>query len=107
LMNKINAGGWVAINALPTAAHTIWGAVAGKWLLSRPTVRSKLSSIIILGVLALSTGYLLDFLVVTPMIKKIATSSFTLVSGGWCLLALAFLYYWIDVMNHKRFLGFF
>ena len=34
LMNKINAGGWVAINCLPTAAHTIWGALAGKLLLS-------------------------------------------------------------------------
>jgi predicted acyltransferase len=30
LMNKINDGGWVAINCIPTAAHTIWGAVAGK-----------------------------------------------------------------------------
>src|SRR5690606_21893416 len=50
---------------------------------------------------------LLDFSDITPIIKRIATSSFTLVSGGWCLLALAFLYYWIDVMNHKRFLGFF
>ena len=34
LMRKINPEGWVAINCLPTAAHTIWGAVAGKLLLS-------------------------------------------------------------------------
>jgi hypothetical protein len=33
LMNKINGGGWVAINCIPTAAHTIWGAIAGKLLL--------------------------------------------------------------------------
>jgi predicted acyltransferase len=30
LMNKINKGGWVAINCIPTAAHTIAGAVVGK-----------------------------------------------------------------------------
>ena len=34
LMNKINKGGWVAINCIPTAAHTIWGALVGKLLLS-------------------------------------------------------------------------
>src|SRR5690606_23281751 len=34
LMNKINRGGWVAINCIPTAVHTIAGALAGKLLLS-------------------------------------------------------------------------
>ncbi|MCG9970625.1 acyltransferase family protein [Christiangramia crocea] len=107
LMNKINSGGWVAVNAIPTAAHTIWGAVAGKWLLRKHTVKGKLGYIIIFGVITLFTGYLLDILDITPIIKKIATSSFTLVSGGWCLLALAFLYYWIDLLKHKKFLSFF
>ena len=45
LMNKINSGGWVAINCIPTAAHTIWGAVAGKWLLSLPNDKTKLARI--------------------------------------------------------------
>lgn len=107
IMNKINRGGWVAINCIPTAAHTIWGAVAGKWLLTRPTIRSKMNYIIILGISTLGAGYLLDFMDVTPIIKRIATSSFTLVTGGWCLLALAFLYLWIDVLKHRRFLSFF
>lgn len=107
LMNKINPGGWVAINCIPTAAHTIWGAVAGKWLLSNSNIKSKLKPVIILGLLVLIAGYALDISGITPIIKRIATSSFTLVSGGWCLLALAFLYFWIDVLNHKKFLGFF
>ena len=33
LMGKINEGGWVTINFIPTAAHTIWGVVAGKLLM--------------------------------------------------------------------------
>lgn len=107
LMNKINSDGWVAINCIPTAAHTIWGVVAGKWLLAKPDIKSKIGHILILGVLALLLGYSLDMAGVTPIIKRIATSSFTLVSGGWCLLALAFLYFWIDVLNHKRYLQFF
>lgn len=107
LMNKINSGGWVAINCIPTAAHTIWGAVAGKWLLTLPDNKSKLMRIIIFGIIALVLGYSLDIAGITPIIKRIATSSFTLVSGGWCLLGLALLYGWIDVLQHKRFLNFF
>jgi predicted acyltransferase len=107
LMNLINKKGWVAINCIPTAAHTIWGAVAGKWLLTRPDHKSSIRHIILLGLLLMAAGYGLDISGITPIIKRIATSSFTLVTGGWCLLALAFLYYWIDILGHKRFLKFF
>lgn len=107
LMNKINGGGWVAINCIPTAAHTIWGAVAGKWLLAGTESKRRIFRIVVFGVLLLMLGYILNMTNITPVIKRIATSSFTLVTGGWCLLALAFLYYWIDVLGHKRFLQFF
>lgn len=82
LMNKINRGGWVAINCIPTAAHTIWGAVAGKWLLTKPNNKSKIGHIIVLGLLALLAGYGLDWTDIIPIIKRIATTSFTLVTGG-------------------------
>lgn len=106
LMNKINSGGWVAINCLPTAAHTIWGAIAGKLLLSDEPGFRKVKALLVAGVTALIAGYLLD-LTVTPIIKRIATSSFVLVSGGWCLLALAVCYWWIDLKNHRKNLEFF
>ena len=35
LMNKINNDGWVAINCIPTAVHTIAGALVGKLFLER------------------------------------------------------------------------
>lgn len=107
LMDKINSEGWVAINCLPTSAHTIWGAVAGKWLLECSTIKGKIGNIVILGFAALVAGYTLDILNITPIIKRIATSSFTLVTGGWCLLALAILYHWIDVLRNNRYLSFF
>ncbi|MEJ1238498.1 DUF5009 domain-containing protein [Chryseolinea sp. T2] len=106
LMNKINDGGWVAINCIPTAAHTIWGAVVGKLFMSDKPSRDKIRLMIIGGVMALAVGYLLD-LTTTPIIKRIATSSFTLVSGGWCVLALCFFYWWIDIKNHRKHLRFF
>jgi predicted acyltransferase len=106
LMNKINEDGWVAINCIPTAAHTIWGALIGKLLLSDQPSRDKVKWMLISGAVALALGYALD-LTITPIIKRIATSSFTLASGGWSILALCLAYWWIDIMNHKKHLYFF
>ena len=106
LMNKINEGGWVAINCIPTAAHTIWGVLAGKLLLSGKPEMEKVKWLLIAGVAGLILGFGMD-ITITPIIKRIATSSFTLASGGWCLLGLALSYWWIDVKNHKKHLYFF
>lgn len=107
MTNRMNSGGWVSINAIPTAAHTIWGAIVGNWLISLPDNKSKIKYMIILGCTALVVGYGLDWLDITPIIKRIATTSFTLVTGGWCVLLLALLYWWIDILQHKKYLKFF
>lgn len=106
LMNKINSDGWVAINCIPTAAHTIWGAVAGKLLLTAKEDKKKITHLILFGISCLMLGYFMDW-TITPIIKRIATSSFTIVSGGWCLLGLAACYWWIDIKNHRKHLEFF
>jgi len=105
LMNKINKGGWVAINCIPTAVHTIAGALTGIWLIKHKNLALK--NILIWAAISLASGYLLDFAGITPIIKRIATSSFTLASLGWCLLAMAVVYWWIDQKNHKNGLRFF
>jgi len=105
LMNKINKGGWVAINCIPTAVHTIAGALAGKLLLG-PSAK-KVQPLLGWGLAMLILGYGIDALGITPIIKRIATSSFTIVSLGWCLLVLATCYWWIDIKNHKKRLLFF
>ncbi len=105
LMNKINEGGWVAINCIPTAVHTIAGALAGKLLLSNSNF--KLKQIFLWGIVVLIAGYALDLAGITPIIKRIATSSFTLASLGWCLFALGVSYWWIDMRNHRKHLQFF
>src|SRR5690606_35564129 len=53
--------------------------------------------LVVAGLAALITGYLLHYTSVTPIIKRISTSSFVLASGGWSLLVLAFCYWFIDV----------
>ena len=100
ISGELSSGHWVSFNAVPTAAHTIWGVLAGKWLLSDRTAMDKLKSIVFFGLLALIAGYSLDG--VTPIIKRISTSSFVLASGGWALLALAFFYWFIDIKKISR-----
>ena len=107
LMNKINKGGWVAINCISTSAHTIWGMMAGQLLLGNKTQGEKLKYILFSSAILFILGFGLDMAGITPIIKKIATSSFVLASGGWCLLFLAVSYWWIDIKKHQKHLLFF
>jgi predicted acyltransferase len=92
---------WASLNAIPTIAHTVWGVLFGKLLMSDKTVNQKIKLMLIAGFAGLLIGFSLDILNVTPIIKKIATSSFVFASGGWAILALCFSYWLIDVK--KRF----
>lgn len=103
LMGKINSDGWVAINAIPTAAHTIWGVLAGKLLMSAKPIKAKLFTLFITGLVGLVFGYLLDMTAVTPIIKRISTSSFVLTSGGWVLWILLGIYWLTDVKQYNRY----
>jgi predicted acyltransferase len=105
LMGKLSQGHWVAINAIPTTAHTMWGVLAGQLLMSNRTWIQKIKPLVIAGLIGVVAGYALD--PVTPIIKRICTSSFVIVSGGWCLLTLAFSYWLIDVKKIRKWSTFF
>jgi len=88
---------WASINAFSTIAHTVWGVLCGKLLMSEKPAGEKVKLLIIAAISGLLIGYSLDLLNITPIIKKIATSSFVFTSGGYAVLALAFSYWLIDV----------
>jgi predicted acyltransferase len=88
---------WASLNAISTTAHTVWGVLCGKLLMSDRSVKKKIQIMVIAGLTGLLIGYSLDFLNITPIIKKIATSSFVFASAGWAILALCFCYWLIDV----------
>lgn len=103
VMGKINGGGWVFINFIPTAAHTIWGVLAGKLLLADKPAAYKIKTLITYGFIALILGFGLDILGITPIIKRISSSSFVLASMGWVLLILAAVYALVDVLKYQRY----
>lgn len=88
---------WATLNFVSTTAHTVWGVLAGKLLMSDKPANEKMKTLIIAGIVCLVIGFGLDWLSITPIIKKIATSSFVFASAGWTLLALCFSYWLIDV----------
>jgi len=103
LMGKLNnGGGWVAINCIPTAAHTIWGVLAGQNLIKDIRQKDKLKTLVIAGSIALVIGYGLDLTGITPIIKRIASASFVFTSGGWALVGLALSYWLIDIKGYKN-----
>jgi predicted acyltransferase len=105
IMGKLSEGHWVAFNAIPTTAHTMWGVLAGQVLRSILPARRKIRTLAIAGLIGVVAGTALNPL--TPIIKRICTSSFVIVSGGWCLLALTLSYWLIDVKGWRSWAKFF
>ncbi len=96
----LNSDHWVSFNAIPTTAHTIWGVVVGNLLLKDWPQRKKIFSLLITGLIGVIVGYSMNPFI--PIIKRICTSSFIIVSGGWCLIAMAFSYWLIDVVKFRK-----
>ncbi|UCG27124.1 MAG: DUF5009 domain-containing protein [Bacteroidales bacterium] len=105
ISGELSSGHWVSINAVPTIAHTMWGVLAGKLLLSNRTSYHKIKILLIAGIICLLAGYSLDM--VTPIIKRISTTSFVFASGGWCILVLCFSYWLIEVKRIRKWAAFF
>ena len=101
LMGKINnGGGWVTINFIGSTAHTMWGVIAGLVLRSSRPEMKKIKLLVVSGVIGVALGLALD--PVTPIVKRICTSSFIIESGGLCLLTLAFFYWIVDVKGYRK-----
>lgn len=103
LMGKINSDGWVAINIIPTAAHTIWGVLTGRLLMAEKAQPAKIKTLLLCGVIGLAVGFGLDLSGITPIIKRISTSSFAFASAGWVFLILAFIYWLVDVKRNAKY----
>ncbi len=89
------------LSTFPAIATGLLGVFAG--LVLRDTNRRPTGKALwLLGYSAalLATGYTASYF--HPLIKKLWTSSYVLVAGGWSAFALALFYYVIDVQNWKR-----
>lgn len=89
------------LSTLSAVATCLLGVFAGRWL--RDPGRSHANRLLTLasaGACLLGAGYAWG--VPFPLIKKLWTSSFVLVAGGWSMLLLAAFYLVADVWSWRR-----
>jgi predicted acyltransferase len=78
------------------------GLIAGTWLRELPTLRDRLSRLVVVGGVLIGAALLLTWTGVCPNVKRIWTPAFALYSGGFCLGALAGLHWICDGMRMQR-----
>jgi heparan-alpha-glucosaminide N-acetyltransferase len=97
-----NDGGYATLSFIPTLGTMILGLLAGNVLHSDRAPREKVRLLGGSGLVLLVLGWLLGVLGICPVVKRIWTPSFTLWSGGLCLLLLAAFHQVIDLRGHRR-----
>jgi predicted acyltransferase len=97
-----NDGGYDTLNFVPSLATMIFGLLAGELLGGTAGARRKLAALALGGAVCLALGLGLHYGGVCPVVKKIWTPSFALVSGGVCLWTLGLLYAVVDMGGWRR-----
>ena len=89
------------LSTLPAIGTCLLGVLAGLWLRNqRVDDRRKVLLLTLAGVVAIAAG--LGWSVQFPIVKKIWSSSFVLVTGGVSALLLAAFYYLVDILHYQR-----
>ena len=98
-----NEGGYSTLSFIPTLGTMLLGLLAGRKLKTATTDQSRLKFFITVGLALLAVGLAVHFAGINPLVKRIWTPAWTLFSGGWCFLLLAFFYLVIDVAGFKNY----
>jgi predicted acyltransferase len=96
------SGGYQVLSFIPTLATMILGLIAGGVLKSDRSEWGKVRWLAVAGILSLALGYAWGLTGTCPVVKRIWTPSFVLLSGGWCFLLLGGFYAVMDVIGFQR-----
>jgi len=89
---RFNSGGWSTLSFIPTLATMMLGLWAGRWLKLAKPAATTFNGLVAAGLALTLAGLVLQWLHISPIVKRIWTSSYTLYSGGLVVLILAGLY---------------
>ena len=93
------------LSTLPAIVSGLTGVLTGYWLRTARRAEEKIIGMMVAGVLACVVGYLWHQ--VFPVNKNLWSSSYVLVSSGLALLTLGTLYWFVDVLQYRRWTPFF
>jgi len=100
LLSQNPAGYYVSINWLSSTFTTLLGVWAGQLLRKRKGHTYNIVALIAGAALCIGLGFVITPFV--PIIKRIWTDSFSLVSGGCVLLILAFFNWLVEILGFRR-----
>ncbi len=89
------------IHTIPAIATTLFGVLTGHWLRNAKPSLAKIRPLLLIGVLSIIAGLIWNRWF--PINKNLWTSSFVLLSGGFCFLFLSFFYWLIEIKNWRAF----
>jgi predicted acyltransferase len=93
--------GWGTIlSTIPTISTTILGLIIGELLMSSRSTSAKARIIAVVGVAGVTLGWILNPYI--PVIMKMWTTSYGVMSAGWACLMFAFFLWLIDVRGHQQ-----
>jgi len=98
---EFNSGGYQTLNFVPEMVNMILGLMAGEMLRRETASGRRLRWLALAGAACLALG-LAAGCTICPMVKRIWTPSFALLSAGWTLWLLAAFYAVIDVAGWQR-----
>ena len=88
------------LSTMPALATTLFGVLAGELLRTSFSPTRKAVTLAAAGVLLMAAGLALS--PAMPLIKKLWTPSFAILSAGFALTAFAVLYTLIDIRSYRR-----
>jgi predicted acyltransferase len=110
-----NLGGYQTLNFIPALATMLGGAVTGDFLIrSLHSEKRKCATLLIAGLILVLIGTGLDLkilpvigakfdhLTVLPVVKRIWTPSWAVLSGGWVLVLLSCFYWLVEIAGMRR-----
>lgn len=101
VLGRSHRDGWgTVLTIIPTISTTLLGLLLGQVLLSSRTVHGKLRIIVAAGMGCLVIGFVLSPMV--PIIMKLWTATYGLLSAGWSCLLFACFFWVVDVRQWRR-----
>lgn len=86
------------VSTLPALCSQLFGALAGRWLMSRHSGREKIIWLLLAGLLLLWLGAVLDAILM-PINKSLWTPSYCIFMTGWALIMFSVFYWFLDVVE--------
>lgn len=101
ILGRAHSAGWgTVLSTIPAVATTILGLILGGIMRSDRSSKQKMLIIAGIGSGGVILGLALDPFI--PVVMKLWTTSYGILSAGWACLLFAFFYWVIDIRGYKK-----